>query len=874
VWRRINHADFNDDEFSTFELHDMICGHEMGGYRVPSVTRGEAVDETAIYDAVLNQGEIAMAKYPWLRNAWNFEFATMRDFLQGTARGSYSGDEWFQRMYKFRPGYEVDAFAPIAMYGSLETVRSAYYSQNTGLSETDPLECTTDFAPEDVAVAAYCQRLGARGVEDGTRSLKRDMALRQVLSPFKMHRDRYCSPNVDMTLEDVLAKPGHFVDDLYDSYADTASGRNGLIVPALYRGDEKYDERRKQISLMAWVYITSSSDPDVRPGMHQLLDLPVFSAKPCAQLPHVQCNEEIIRANPPPPPIPVVQAMANTVLDSLQPSNIIDNVIGGASEVLDGFLSLGRRAAELNDQDNFLNSGFAALENYEADNRGDNSHNNYVQGREMVASVRCSMDIASMKGESGLVCIPRPYVASESQGCYRGDLSLGAASDGFYSAAYWASQLNYPPPRPTPTSPTPPPPSPSPPAPPAPMEPPQVFEQSVLMARVRAFEEQACTSVYYLTTATRCDRLAVQLTTPVLYETTNPPSPPPATPFFASPLLPPPPPSPFSPPGYAIAPMRSSGLSTMRVPTVLNEPFLLDAGYYMTQTEYKNALIKMETAHPRARVRCTDWQSNAPLACVSGVNKDHCVSALRHCHSAQENARNPFLELELAGPPRARGNRIFGLVFELPAHAELRPLFFQSAEAEGGKGYEVQLYRADGSTVPCLEATVQTASKIDSDTVQHICTDGGASDDALYALSDVVRVRVTLLGEWRQIWLRNVQVAEVAVAAAKLPPRSPSPPPLPELPPSPPQAPTGRCAFHAHKFYHERTVVRHEPCGQTMEQCCTHAVDGHDDVGANAFELNDSGCCLVIHVRANAMLEPRAKTWDTSTDAAGTGVVL
>ena len=316
------------------------------------------------------------------------------------------------------------------------------------------------------------------------------------------------------------------------------------------------------------------------------------------------------------------------------------------------------------------------------------------------------------------------------------------------------------------------------------------------MARVRGFEEQACTSVYYLSTAARCDRLAVALSEPVIYELTQPPSPPPAEPNVASPLPPPPPPAPLAPPGYAAAPVRGSRLSTVREPTVrAREAHVLarafDDGYYMTPEEHAAAMAAVTNASLRgasldALARCTAWQAHAPLPCVSAALETECIPGFRACASTALNTQSPFLELELSGAPRKRGNRLFGLAFELPASPELRSLFFESAEGEGGKGYQVQLYRADGSTVPCLSQEEQAATKLDADTAQHLFADGGATDAELYALGDAVRVRVTLPGDWRQIWLRSVRVSEVSLAAAQLPPRSPSPPPRPDLPELPP----------------------------------------------------------------------------------------
>jgi hypothetical protein len=71
-------------EYSTLDLYDMICGSGVGGYRVP-----------------------------------------LNDQHHDT--------------YEFELGYEIEKFAPVVMYGSLETIRSAYMQ--------DLQSCDSDFAP-------------------------------------------------------------------------------------------------------------------------------------------------------------------------------------------------------------------------------------------------------------------------------------------------------------------------------------------------------------------------------------------------------------------------------------------------------------------------------------------------------------------------------------------------------------------------------------------------------------------------------------------------------------------------------------------------------------------------------------------------------
>ena len=227
MWRSIDHASISDSEYDTFLLHDTICGHEMGGERVPT-------------------------------RLWQYD------------------------TYDFQAGYEIETFAPIVAYGSLESVRSAH------LAGSAP--CYEGFAPEDVALQLHCKGLDSSAVAQRSIHLRRDAISRRTQAPMATHR-RYCDPQRRITVEDALARPRAFTEALYDSSLKRAQHLDNLVVPAAKRGEEDFDKRRSTLSLKGWVYITSSADASIRPGMHQLIDLPVFSSAGCADLPEVACSE-------------------------------------------------------------------------------------------------------------------------------------------------------------------------------------------------------------------------------------------------------------------------------------------------------------------------------------------------------------------------------------------------------------------------------------------------------------------------------------------------------------------------------------------------------------------------------------------------------
>ena len=110
----IDHDSLNALEYSTFDMFDTICGQGVAGYRVPTTPD--------LYET-----------------------------------------------YEYKAGYDIDTFAPIVMYGSLETVRSAHL--------TTAKQCEPDFALEDVALQAYCN--GFVSGDEEKFHLRRDAAQRR-----------------------------------------------------------------------------------------------------------------------------------------------------------------------------------------------------------------------------------------------------------------------------------------------------------------------------------------------------------------------------------------------------------------------------------------------------------------------------------------------------------------------------------------------------------------------------------------------------------------------------------------------------------------------------------------------------------------------
>ena len=318
----------------------------------------------------------------------------------------------------------------------------------------------------------------------------------------------------------------------------------------------------------------------------------------------------------------------------------------------------------------------------------------------------------------------------------------------------------------------------------------------------------------------------------------------------------------------------------------LHDLSLHDSGYYAEARDILTMRDALKAVDVRQAARCTKWQSRAPMPCATAALATNCIPGLRHCGTGYQISHQPFLELGLSGTPASRGRRLWGLEIFLPQNPELANLFYHSVEPEvGDSGYAIQVYRSDGSTIACApQAAQHNAAELTGDRkLLHVCAGGGASDADLYALADAYRIRVTLLGRYRQLWLANVNVVEASLTSAELDTQPPRPPPLPGLPPTPPALPAAGCTFAARQFYARpgrvlaNGVGTEEPCGKSADDCCRIARGQHEggavspDTGARAFELSDSGCCTAI-VGHGPLVETDAP-WGFLTAAAGTGIV-
>ena len=703
-------------------------------------------------------------------------------------------------------------FYPIVGHGSLRSLQSQHLGHNP---------CAGDF-PEDVGLQVACE--GLENIPAGS-FLGEDLEERAQFAPAALQR-RYCSANVTLTIEDALSRPPQFADALYDtllSGQENAEQINGLVASKEHRGEENVDAQYMERNLRSLVYVTSSHDPEVRPGVHRLLDIPLFAKQRCHRVPGVVCDAEGAK---------VLSPLETAAFDL---------------DAADG----------------------------------------YFTGRQMLPRVRYREAVEAAVGSvvPDPKTAPFTYVAGGGdadedacneacEGCSDQYLYLSSQPE-LYGSDDWLDMLRNPPPFPPPDSPSSPPPRGPPPPEPPPPSPPFVFEQKEILKHIRAAEERACASVYFRTAAERCAELSVALTERVLWDALSPPSPPPAEPATHSPLPTPPPPSPALPGGLNDAPVATATLSTLRKPGEYQENAQLvsDGLTFAEGAGLDAAFDDLGYGH---KTTCVADEVGG-LPCVSADLEATCIDGLEHCGSAADNTQDPMLEIQLAPPPWERGAFLWGLRITLPQSAELAELLFQSAEYSGGAngtGYTVTLQRGDGSPVASA-APQQVSAPPEEREFVHQLVSATATDEELFALGEVLYVQLRLPGAFRQIWLKRVVPIERQYQTSmKLSPRPPLSPPhaAPAKPPPPPHACT---SWQSGAFFYEEEIMQHfeEPCGLTREACCTLAQQ-HPASGTRGYELSDAGCCSVVTLHPGWTAQvPYGGRVGFQTDTAGSGLV-
>ena len=732
----------------------------------------------------------------------------------------------YYESYDAPKGTDVPSFLPILAYGSLELLRSTAWASGS---------VAPSLFPEDLARYVVNSGLGRSGW------LAKEEAARLKFAPSVMQA-RYCDAELEMTVDEALGTPQKAPSWLYDIYKDEriTQGRSGEQLSSgqgktVYQGGvwmyakaehfeaEVVTDKYRELNLNALVYVTSSHDPDIPPGIHRLLDVAVFAGEEsCRTVAYARCRTNSYG-----------REETYTYRTRYRTHTVTEKV--------------GQWFTTLVPAVTYVPSTF-------------------VNGVELFVRSRYHSDTQEFPGSPN----PNADIFKRVHGCSTTESSLylhygGTEADTGLDMHVLINRLRHPtPPPPEPPAPPLPPPSTPPPSPPPP-DAPLAYLRSELRERVFEAEKAFCTQVYWRTVDERCDELSIALTTRYHVDELPPPSPPPEPVAGSPPPLPPP-----SPPlddGLADVAIAGATLTTIRRPNA-HDPATTQAEWVYDGLAYGESKVFVPAAVANLdadqRVRCVGGDHDpAALPCVSAVREDNCLDGTRACDrriggtddAERRNSKDPVLELRLEAQPRFRGAFLHSVKLHLPQAYELASLFFTSNERIGGSGYRIEALRGDGSVAATATDIVDGVP--DSRELEVLFAPTDDDDAMLRTLSDVGYVRITLPGDFRQIWLQRAQVVEKKLDLASLSPAPPSPPPRPHSPPAPPES-TASCLFAVGTALDDRFVVRQDfdRCDISEAECCKAAATSYSaaEVGQNAvgYIYSDHGCCSTMITTADA----------------------
>jgi hypothetical protein len=251
-------------------------------------------------------------------------------------------------------------------------------------------------------------------------------------------------------------------------------------------------------------------------------------------------------------------------------------------------------------------------------------------------------------------------------------------------------------------------------------------------------------------------------------------------------------------------------------------------GYYTTNLAALETALATVSADQRACV------PGAPLTCASGSLESQCLSDRRRCQTAAINAENPFVEITFT---ISKGHYLWGLEVTLPRNTQLSEKFV------GQK--KVEVFGNRDEPLPCGEGNNEVVGIPSDYRIVIVCHPAAATDGQIHVLGTAYRVKLTLPGTFRQVWLDGFRAMERPLSEAVDTPAPSPPPPQPVHPPTPPSYVGGAaCTFYSQKWALASDIARevHEPCGQTVQQCC----DKKNELSAAAFHIDDAGCCDLL----------------------------
>jgi hypothetical protein len=681
----------------------------------------------------------------------------------------------------------------------------------------------------------------------------------QIYTMLKM----ICSPEHSLTIEEMMGDPPPFESpdgDAFDS--STKFSYNDLSAPASLRGNGDFDREYSQSddspagdltyrerSLQSWVYVTSSHDPEnVLPGWHRLAELKAWPDLDCDEIKDQTCGFSRISG----------QGSSTSWVGFSQIGSAVNSFF--TKGLQNAFASLfGRRLQSVE---------------YFRINKGVNERavTEYRTGTEALLRARCSTYL-QQKGVPGARKCSGSGTAwyarkSYSRGCTDERLELVKKAR-FRSVSSYVSRFYppTPPPRPPPSQPPPAPPAPPPPSPSP--SPPSFASRNDALDFAKRVQTDFCDSVYLVSAESRCNALAIEMHT--RFElgdfSWNPPSLPPLAPNIQPPPPPPSPPSPSPPKSeqgkIQLVPIYHAQLST----------FYSQNGSQFTPASDDHSQL----------AACTDSLRDlgAPLPCRTGGNPINCLDGERPCGDGYENTLRPFIELDFEEYNAGR-SYLFAIHLKLPPQEELGRLLFHPDPEYGGdtqanRGWELTAYDETHNPLPVQCQPWNEGSTVSEHTeglrdVTHGCLPALATSQDYEVMSRARFLKITLIGEYRQILVDNIEVYFRKIQTkAPLPPPSPlAIPPSPPAPPDPPAVPPPSAfTFHSNLAYDgwEAYIVEREPCGFNSYVCGRLAEQAY---GANAFTLSASGCCALLALPST--MTGSVPTSQFQFGRAGTGV--
>ena len=265
-----------------------------------------------------------------------------------------------------------------------------------------------------------------------------------------------------------------------------------------------------------------------------------------------------------------------------------------------------------------------------------------------------------------------------------------------------------------------------------------------------------------------------------------------------------------------------------------------------------------------------------------GVDRARRLPAVPHWRVAppRPTRGNPSWSFNDFAHPFGGRSYLFEVEFRLPPQEEYGQLLFHPPNTYGGdvqenRGWRLTVFDDHHHELPtrCQDwnhGSVVTEHVEGLTRVQHSCLHATATDEDYETMSKARFLRVTLIGNYRQLWLDLINVyfraiTDVIVAAdgnltSRISAAPPPPPPQQSPKPSPPGPldPPASPPTAAYTFYSlqaptdwQNRVLTAEPCGLSAGGCAAHA----GVAGATGFVLSAAGCCYPISGPVGGLVE-------------------